>query len=414
MKHILVRRASQVLTLRGSAGPRRGAALRDLGIVEQGAVLIRGYAVVAAGSAREVEALSGARQADEIDARGCVVMPGFVDSHTHLAYGTPRLLDYEMRLAGAAYEEIAAAGGGILSSVRAVRSLPASALEAQVRAALEAMVRPGTTPAEAKSGYGLDEAAEYKTLELYARLDGQPLRIVPTYLGAHVPPPEYRDAPDAYIEWTCAHMLPAVSARKLARFADVYCDAGAFSLAQSRQYLERARAVGLRLKMHAEQFTRTGAALLGVELGAASVDHLDCAGEQELRALAGSQTIATLLPGAVFHLGLTRYPPARALIGAGAAVALATDFNPGTSPTYSMQMALSLACAQMRMTPAEAIAAATINGAHALGCADRLGSLEPGKQADLIVLNVSDYRELPYYFGGNNVRQTMKGGQIVQ
>jgi len=406
----LVRGARQLLTLRGGAGPRRGDALRDLGIVPNGAVLIKDGTIVDAGPERRIAKLPEARRAREIDAAGRVVMPGFVDSHTHLVFGRPRLMDYEMRLAGASYAEIAAAGGGILSSVEAVRSMPAARLEAQARACLLAMARHGTTTLEAKSGYGLDEAGEIKTLRVLAKLDGDPLDIVPTYLGAHVAPPECGGGIGAYVDWMSAEVMPTIRRRKLARFADVYCDAGAFPLGETRRYLEHARRLGFGLKIHAEQFTRTGAARLAVEMEAASADHLEQADEEDIRALAQSNTVATLLPGSVFHLGLHTYPPARALIEAGAAVALATDFNPGTSPTYSMQMVLSLACSQMRMSPAEAIAAATINGAHALRLADRAGSLEPGKPADLLVLAVSDYRELPYYFGSNNVQATMKRG----
>lgn len=404
----LVRGARQLLTLRGPAGPRRGADLRELGLVKNGSVLVEDGLVVAAGPSRTVDALPEARRAREVDARGGVVMPGFVDSHTHLVFGVPRLTDYEMRLAGASYGEIAAAGGGILSSVRAVRKLSGAVLEAQARTFLAAMRRHGTTTVEAKSGYGLDDASETKMLRVAGRIEG----VVPTYLGAHVTPPEM--AADHYIAWVCAEMLPAVARRKLARFADVYCDAGAFNLEQARRYLRRAAELGLGLKIHAEQFERTGAALLAAELGAVSADHLEQAGEEEAVALARSGTIAVLLPGSVFHLSLRRYAPARTLIDAGAAVALATDFNPGTSPTYNMQMVLSLASTEMRMTPAEAISAATINGAHALCDGARTGSLEPGKQADLIVLELSDYREIPYYFGTNNVRVTMVRGEVIE
>ncbi len=404
----LVRGARQLLTLRGDSGPRRGRALRELGIVANGAVLIKDGVIVDAGPARRVEKLPEARRVREIDATGRVVMPGFVDSHTHLIFGRPRLADYEMRLAGAGYGEIAAAGGGILSSVAAVRSMSAARLETQARSSLALMALHGTTTLEAKSGYALDEAGELKTLRLLARLNGSPLDIVPTYLGAHILPPEYRGKPDAYIDWMTAEMMPQIRRRKLARFVDVYCDEGAFTLDQSRRYLEQASGLGFGLKIHAEQFARTGAARLAVELAAASADHLEQASEEDIRALGESNTIATLLPGSVFHLSLRTYAPARALIDAGAAVALATDFNPGTSPTYNMQMVLSLACTEMHMSPAEAIVAATINGAHALGRADRVGSLEPGKQGDVLVLKVSDYRELPYYFGANNVHLTIK------
>jgi imidazolonepropionase len=381
-------------------------------LIGNGAVLIHAGRIVAAGRAARIEKLPEARRAREIDAGGGVVLPGFVDSHTHLVFGRPRLADYEMRLQGASYAEIAAAGGGILSSVRAVRSLASAALEEQAAASLAAMARHGTTTVEAKSGYGLDRAAELKTLRVLARLDGRPLEIVPTYLGAHVAPPEF--TADDYVDWICAEFLPSLRRLKLARFVDVYCDSGAFTLEQARRYLGAARCLGFGLKIHAEQFSRSGATLPAIELGAASVDHLEQAGEAEIAALARSETIATLLPGAVFHLGLHCYAPARRLIDAGAAVALATDFNPGTSPTFSMQMVLSLACTEMRMSPAEAIAAATINGAHALRIADRTGSLEAGKQADLIVARVSDYREIPYYFGGNHVQLTIKNGAVIE
>ncbi|MFN7995520.1 MAG: imidazolonepropionase [Bryobacteraceae bacterium] len=409
----LIRGARQLLTLRGDAGPRRGRALTALGIVEGGAVLIENGRIVDVGPAQKIEKLETATRAEVIDAGGRVVMPGFVDSHTHLIFGSPRLMDYEMRLAGAQYAEIAAAGGGILSSANAVRSMTAAQLQEQGRAFLCAMARHGTTTVEAKSGYALDEAGEIKTLGAISELNGKPLEVVATYLGAHVPPPEYRAKPDEYIDWVTADMLPKIRSQNLADFVDVYCDSGAFSLEQSRRYLTEASRLGFGLKIHAEQFLRSGATQMAVELGATSVDHLEQAGEPEVRALARSGTIATLLPGSVFHLGLHHYAPARALIDAGVAVALATDFNPGTSPTFSMQMVLALACTQMRMSPAEAITAATINGAHAIHRADRVGSLEPGKQADLIVLDLSDYRELPYYFGANHVHLTMKRGILL-
>jgi imidazolonepropionase len=293
--------------------------------------------------------------------------------------------------------------------MRAVARLSAPRLEERARGFLDAMARHGTTTVEAKSGYGLDEAGELKMLRVAARL-----AAVPTFLGAHVVPPAYQGRAGEYIEHLCSRLMPRVKRLGLAEFADIYCDSGAFSLAHARRYLERARELEFGLKIHAEQFSRTGAARLAVELGAASADHLEQAGPEEVAALAGSGTVATLLPGSVLHLGLSCYAPARALIDAGAAVALATDFNPGTSPTFSMQMALSLACTQMRMTPAEAISAATINGAHALGRGARAGSLEAGKQGDAIVLNVSDYRELPYYFGANHVRLTIQRGELIQ
>ena len=410
---LLVRGARQLLTLRGPSGPRRGYALRDLGLIQDGAVLIRDGVIASVGPARRVENLSEARAATEIDASGRVVMPGFVDSHTHLVCGPARLLDYELRLTGASYQEIADAGGGILLSVRTVRSTPSSRLLLQARHTLEGFIRHGTTTVEAKSGYGLDEAAELKTLRVITALKRGPLDVLPTYLGAHAVPPEHQAAPDDYVEWMCRYLMPEIRRRRLARFVDVCCERGAFTAGQARRYLGAAQKLGFALKVHAEQFAHTGGARLAVEMEAASADHLEYADQDDIVMLAASPTIATLLPAAVVHLGLDRYAPARALIEAGAAVALATDFNPGTSPTWSMPMILSLACAEMRMTPSEAISAATINGAHALRCGDRLGSLEAGKQADLLLMDVPDYREIPYHFGVNLVALTMKKGVVL-
>ncbi|MBZ5593541.1 MAG: imidazolonepropionase [Acidobacteriia bacterium] len=409
-----IRHAGQLLTLRGDDGARRGAALSDLGLIQNGAVLMRDGLIEAAGPADEVERL--ARDADnvtEVDADGRVVMPGFVDSHTHLIFSRPRLLDYEMRIRGADYHQIAEAGAGILSSVNAVRSAAPEDLEAQARRAVHQCAQHGTTTVEAKSGYGLDEKGEMKTLVVLAAIDGRPLDIVSTYLGAHVIPPEHQKDPDAYIDWMSQKMMPRIKRQKLARFADAYCDRGAFTIEQARRYLSAARARGFDLKIHAEQFSHTGAARLAVELEATSADHLEQADTDDAAILGRSSTMATLLPGSVFHLGLDRYAPARTLIANGAAVALATDFNPGTSPTCSMPMVLSLACTFMRMSPAEAISAATINGAHAVRRAERVGSLEPGKLADVILVNATDYREIPYHFGVNLVAMTIKRGAVI-
>ncbi len=411
---ILIRRAGQLLTLRGPEVPRRGDALGDLGLVRDGAVLIRDGVIEAAGPAAEVDQLAaGERDVTEIDAHGHVVMPGFVDSHTHLVHGPPRLLDYELRLRGANYQQISEAGGGILASVKAVRAAAPEDLELQARRAIHHFVMHGTTTVEAKSGYGLDDTAELKTLVVVAAVDRQPLDVVPTYLGAHVIPAEHQSDPDAYINWMCEEMMPRIRRQRLATFTDVYCDRGAFTIDQARHYLTWAREHGFELKIHAEQFAHTGATRLACELNATSADHLEQADAEDAAALGRSTTIATLLPGSVFHLGLNRYAPARLLIESGAAVALATDFNPGTSPTCSIPFILSLACTHMRMSPAEAISAATINGAHAVRRAESTGSLEPGKQADLIVLSVTDYREIPYWFGVNLVEMTIKRGAVI-
>jgi imidazolonepropionase len=412
-RSILIRHAGQLLTLAGPPGARRGAPSRDLGIVENGAVLVDAGRIVAAGPEAAVEELARGRTVQEIDARGRVVMPGFVDCHTHLIFGPPRLNDFEMRLGGADYHAIAAAGGGIRSTVRAVRGASAAELAVQARRRLEGFARYGTTTLEAKSGYGLDEEGERKTLRLLRDLDGHPLEIVATYLGAHITPLEYDGRPDDYIEWMIRHMLPIVRQQRLADFVDAYIDCGAFTCEQAWRYLAAARDLGFGLRVHAEQFSCTGAARLACELGAASADHLEQATEEDADALARSETIATLLPASVLHLALQRYAPARLLIDRGAAVALATDFNPGTSPTCSMPMVIALACRMMKMTIAEAITAATVNAAAAVRRSPRVGTLEPASDADLIILDAEDYRELAYWFGLNPVALTMKRGRVI-
>ncbi|MCX6625132.1 MAG: imidazolonepropionase [Acidobacteria bacterium] len=412
-KTVLVRGARQLLTLHGPSGARRGSAMRDLGIVTDGALLIENGHIVEVGTSRRIENLAAARNAEEIDATGKVVLPGFVDSHTHLVFAAPRLVDYEMRIAGCDDRQIAEAGGGLPASVKSLHEASGPRLRADALRMLHAFHAHGTTTVEAKSGYGLDETNELKTLRVMEGLRHEGYDVLPTYLGAHAIPSEFAGRANEYIEWITTTMLPVISRRGLAQFADIRCDRGAFTLEQARAYLSAARGLNFHLKIHGEQFEHTGAAALAVELCAASADHLNAATEDDARLLAGSPTVATLLPGSVFHLGLTHYAPARLLIDQGAAVALATDFNPGTSPTLSMPMILSLACAQMRMTSAEAISAATINGAHALRAGQRIGSLEFGKEANLVLYDAADYREIPYHFGVNLVRLTMFRGEVV-
>jgi imidazolonepropionase len=405
-----------MLTLRGR-GPRRGNALSNLGIVKDGALLLRDGRIAAVDTRAKVEALPEARAAERLDVGGRVVLPGFVDSHTHLIHAASRAEEYGLKIAGASYEEIARKGGGILNSVRKLRAATSEALKQRARTALNEFAAHGTTTIEAKSGYGLDLASELKILALHRELRAeQPLDIVSTFLGAHVVPEEYRGKPDGaqrYVALLIEKLVPEVAGQKLAEFCDVFCDRGAFSREQSKRILERGKLHGLVPRVHAEQLTRTGATQLAVQLGAASCDHLEQVINADIRALAESHTIATLLPGCDFHLGLKHYAPARALIEAGAIVALATDYNPGTSPTLSMAMILSLACTQLRMTPAEAITAATVNAAYALRREKQIGSLEVGKLADVAVFEVADYREIPYYFGVNKCWRTLKRGEIV-
>ncbi len=405
-----------MLTLRGR-GPRRGRALSNLSIVKDGAVLVRDGLIAAVSTRAKIEALPEARAAEKLDVGGRVVLPGFVDSHTHLIHAAGRAEEYELKIAGASYEEIARKGGGILNSVKELRAATSEALKRRARAALREFAAHGTTTIEAKSGYGLDLASELKILTLHKELSTeQPLDIISTFLGAHVVPAEYRGrarGAEEYIALLIEKLIPEVAGQELAKFCDVFCDRGAFSREQSREILEAGKRCGLAPRLHAEQLTRTGAAQLAVQLGAASCDHLEQVNQADIRALAKSTTVATLLPGCDFHLGLKQYAPARALIEAGAVVALATDYNPGTSPTLSMPMILSLACTQLRMTPAEAITAATVNAACALRREKQIGSLEAGKAADVAVFEVEDYREIPYYFGVNTCWMTLKKGQIV-
>jgi imidazolonepropionase len=413
---LLITGASQLLTLCGR-GPRRGNSLSNLGLIKDGALLVRSGLIVAVGTPAQVEALPGAREAEKLDLGGRVALPGFVDSHTHLIHAAGRAEEYELRIQGASYEEIARKGGGILNTVKKLRETTADALKTRAVDALRQFAAHGTTTVEAKSGYGLDIANELKILGLHKQLAAeQPLEIVSTFLGAHVVPTEYRgkaDGPERYVKLIEENLLPEIGESGLAEFCDVFCDRGAFTVKQAKRVLQAGRQWGLAPRIHAEQLSRSGATQLAILLRAASCDHLEQVNKSDIRALGKSETVATLLPGCDFHLGLKKYAPARALIDAGAIVSLATDYNPGTSPTLSMPMILSLACTQLHMTPAEAIAAATINAAYALRREKRIGSLEVGKQADVAVFEVADYQEIPYYFGVNYCWMTVKRGRVI-
>jgi imidazolonepropionase len=412
---LLLVNIGQLVTVRGAhIGPRRGASLSDLGIVEDAAILCLGGMIVSVGrtkdAVRDPWLKINRKKVTEIDCSGRVVLPGFVDSHTHPVFTQARLVDFEKRIAGANYEEIAEAGGGIRSSIEGVRKAARGALTGMVAAALEEMARHGTTTVEAKSGYGLSCESELKSLEVICTAARQwPGTVVPTFLGAHVVPPEYQGQSQKYVDMVCSEMIPAVAKGKLARFVDVFCDRGAFSAEESGQILKAGTEHGLALRAHVGQLSETRLEPF-LQFKPASLDHMDYVHDADLPALAKSDTVATLVPGANYFLGLNRYPEARRFIEAGVAVALATDYNPGSSPTLSMPMVMSLACTHMKMTPAEAIAAATINGAWALRLADRKGSVEPGKDADLSVFDVKDYREIPYWFGVNHCELTIMNG----
>ena len=413
---LLICGASQLLTLRGH-GPRRRDSLSNLGLIEGGGLLVRDGLIAAVGTRAEVEKLPEARTAEKIDLGGRVALPGFVDAHTHLIHAASRAEEYELKIAGASYDEIARKGGGILNSVKRLRATTSEALKKRAHAALKQFAAYGTTTLEAKSGYGLDVTSELKILRLHQELAAeQPLEIVSTFLGAHVVPTEYRGktgGTERYIQLIEQNLLPEIGESRLAEFCDVFCDRGAFTVEQSKQVLQAGRQWGLAPRLHAEQLSRTGATRLAILLRAASCDHLEHVNKSDIQALGKSETVATLLPGCDFHLGLKQFAPARPLIEAAAIVSLATDYNPGTSPTLSMPMILSLACTQLRMTPAEAITAATINAAYALRREKSIGSLEVGKLADLAVFEVADYREIPYYFGVNHCWMTVKRGRVI-
>ncbi len=407
----------QLLTLRVGSAPRRGRELGELSIIEDGAVLCAAGKIVAAGRTRDAlrdSWLKGKRKnLREIDCRGKVVLPGFVDSHTHPVFTSPRLVDFEKRTAGASYQEIAAAGGGIRSSVEGVRQASREQLAQHVLAALEEMAAQGTTTVEAKSGYGLSVEAEMKSLQAVREAAARwPGTVVATLLGAHVVPREHLRHPENYVRAVCELMIPQVARQKLAEFVDVFCDRGAFSPQDAERVLRAAVENGLGTRAHVCQLSPCALAPL-LASQPASFDHLDHVSDEDMEKLGRSQTVATLVPGANYFLGLDHYPPARRLIEGGAAVALATDYNPGTSPTPSMPFILSLACTHLKMTPAEAISAATINGACALLRQQSKGSIEPGKDADLAIFEVADYREIAYWFGTNLCTAVVMGGEVV-
>jgi len=413
---LIIKNIGQMVTLRTGPAPRRSSDMSELGIIENGAILVRAERIVWVGPTRDLPVRAPDDRYQTFDGVGLdlVALPGFVDSHTHPVFGGTRALEYDLRSQGKTYQEIAAAGGGIRASVRQLRASSPEQLADRAEGHFHQFLDHGTTTIEAKSGYGLSLEDEIKILRVLAALRGRcKLETYSTFLGAHDVPDELRGDRAEYVRRIVEEMIPRVAQEQLAHFCDVFCDEGYFTVAESRAILTAASAAGLRLRMHAEQLAHSGGARLAAELSALSADHLEYIDDGDIEALRQAGTVATLVPGSTFNLGLTRYPPARRLIDAGVPVALATDFNPGSCFTLNMQLILSIACSQMRMTPAEAITAATINAAHSLGLSDRLGSLEEGKQADIVLMNVADYREIPYFFGVNHCVMTVKKGTIL-
>jgi imidazolonepropionase len=412
-EHTLFVNASQVVTCAGPGRARRGADLSDCGILTGAAVAVRGDEIAAVGARQDLEPRFAG--ADVVDCGGRVLMPGFVDSHTHAIFGKPRHEEQELRAAGVDYMDIARRGGGIHASVRDLRARSEEELYVLAKRRLARLASYGSTTIEVKSGYGLTLDDELKMLRVVARLASElPLRLVPTFLGAHEIPLESRATADGradYIRSLVTAMIPRVAAEGLAQFVDVFCEPGVFTVEESRSILSAARQAGLGLKLHADELRSSGGAELAVELSATSADHLAAIAQDGIRMLAASETVATLLPGTMLFLGKDRQAPARALIEAGAAVALATDFNPGTSPTTNFPLMLTLAVSQLRMSVAEAVLAATVNGAAALGIADRVGQLSPGYSADLALFDIEDVRELPYWYGDQRCRATWVRGR---
>lgn len=411
-KSLAVLNCAQVVTLAGPARPRIGAEMRELGIVGRGGLLIRDGLISHIGTTDQIETLIDA-DTTVVDAGGRVVLPGFVDAHTHPVFAGTRVDEFEERSAGATYQEIAARGGGIQSTVNRTRAASVDELVAAGTKYAKWFLRGGTTTVEAKSGYGLSLEDELKILRAIRQLDAEtPLRYVPTFLGAHSVPPEYRSRRDDYVALIIDEMLPQVAREKLAEYCDVFCEEKVFSTDESWKILSAARCHGLGLRMHADQLSLSGGAKLAAELGTITADHLEHTDAAGIAALQDAGVQPVLLPGSVYALGASRYPAARDMIDAGLAVVLATDFNPGSSPTPSMTMILSLAATHMKMTPAEGVCAVTINAAYSLNRGDRIGSLEPGKIADFVIHDCEDYRELGYFFGVEHASRVYVGGQL--
>lgn len=409
---LIIKNAKQLITLQGPNRARIGAEMENLGIIENGAVAVQDGKIIAVGKSEAICKDFEAKKT--IDATGKVVMPGFVDPHTHPIFYNTRENEFEMRLKGKTYVEISQSGGGIRSSIAGVRNASEDELFELSKKRIDKIISNGTTTLEAKSGYGLSTESELKMLRVIKRLQTElPVDIVPTFMGAHEFPTEYKDNREEYIRILKEEMMPKVAELGLAKYCDIFTEDHVYNIEQSRDILNHARKLGFKLRMHADEIEPIGGAELAAEVGAVSADHLGAASDAGIKAMSEAGVIATLLPGTIFSLGMKSYARARDMIKAGVAVALATDYNPGSCNCDSMQFVITLACLQMKMTPAEAITAATINAAYSLEMSDKIGSLEAGKQADILILDMLSYQFLPYHFGSNNVELIFKNGEVI-
>jgi imidazolonepropionase len=416
---LLITNISQLVTCASGGKPKRGAAMRDVGIIENGAVAIADWKFVAVGTMEDV--YSQYSTGEILDAGGRAVCPGFVDPHTHIVFAGDRLNEFQLKIQGAEYLDILAAGGGIISTVQKTRAASIEQLVEVSRKRLDKMLVCGTTTAEVKTGYGLDAETELKMLRVIEELDTtHPIDLVPTFLAAHAIPPEFKGNTDGYVDLICGEMLPAAwdwyiashfRAKGIPFFADVFCERNAFDLDQARRVFETAGGIGFKLKAHVDQFTNLGGSEYSINANAASIDHLDAISDAEIASLSDSQTIGIVIPTESFSAGKTQFADARRMIDAGCAIALSTDYNPGSAPCPSMPMAMAISCRYQKLLPSEALNAATINAAFGIGMAEYVGSIEVGKSADLLICDSTDYRQLAYEFGGNQVSTVIKRGQ---
>jgi imidazolonepropionase len=416
---LIIHNVGQLVTCASGGKPKRGVEMLDVGIINDGAVAVAAGEVVAVGTSAEI--IASYSSDDIIGADGRVVCPGFVDPHTHIVYAGDRLDEFELKIKGADYLEILTSGGGINSTVKATRAATFDQLVVQSRKRLDKMLACGTTTCEIKTGYGLDATTELRMLDLIVELDRtHSATIVPTFLAAHAVPPEYKGNSEKYVNLICDAMLSSAWKwfvgssfhGKTPFFCDVFCEKGAFTVVQSQKILETAKSLGYKLKAHVDQFSNLGGSKLAVEMGATSIDHLDTISDNEIETLARSNTVGVVIPTENFSAGKTKFSNARKLIDSGCALALSTDYNPGSAPCPSMPMAMAIACRYQKLLPAEAMNAATINAAHAIGLGDRAGSIAIGKQADMLIIDANDYRQIAYEFGGNPISRVIKNGKL--